>query len=167
MDKKYYCTSCKNFTSIALKKGNGWIELILYLFYLIPGIIYSIWRRSGEPNVCPICKSDTLIPSSMATIKDNALKREERTCPYCAEVVLIDAKICKHCKSNIELCEDEKTNFKQNLTSFSNNNLQSPTNSNDLKSNRDYTKDFFQENPKLLISLLIIGLILFINMIMK
>lgn len=42
-------------------KGNGAIELILWLF-ILPGLIYSIWRSSSRHKVCPQCKSPTLIP---------------------------------------------------------------------------------------------------------
>lgn len=167
MDKKYYCISCKNFTLAPLKKGNGWIELILYLFYLIPGVIYSIWCRSGEPSVCPICQADGLILASMAKIEDDLLNREERSCSYCAEIVLIDAQICKHCKSNIGLTEDEKIKFRQTLTSSSDTNVQKNINyRNDILAENN-NKKFIEEHSKLLIVFLLIGLILFINIIIN
>lgn len=34
--------------------GNGWIEALLWVLWLFPGLIYSIWRRSG-PGVCASC----------------------------------------------------------------------------------------------------------------
>jgi hypothetical protein len=40
--------------------GSGWIELILYLFYFVPGLLYSIWRRS-KGVICPSCKTPTMI----------------------------------------------------------------------------------------------------------
>lgn len=43
----YCCNSRHNHATVARMKGNGWIEAVLYLFYLVPGISYSIWRRSG------------------------------------------------------------------------------------------------------------------------
>jgi len=66
--KKFYCNNCMNYSPKALRKGSGWIEFILYLCYLIPGIIYSIWRRSGAPNVCPLCKTVGLIPADAVQI---------------------------------------------------------------------------------------------------
>lgn len=119
MAGQYYCNSCKNFTSEALRKGSGWIEFILYFFYLAPGVIYSIWRRSDEPNVCPVCKKDALIPASMANPIDNETGsneiRIERECPYCAEKILLKAKVCKHCGGNIE------SEFSQNEVQINNN----------------------------------------------
>jgi hypothetical protein len=41
--------------------GSGWIELILYLFYFVPGLLYSIWRRSKGSVICPYCKTPTMI----------------------------------------------------------------------------------------------------------
>lgn len=84
----YYCTSCNTYLPRAGKKGNGWIELVLYLFYIFPGIIYSIWRRVGNSNVCPKCKSTSVISASAGT---------HVKCPDCKELVLRDASKCKHC----------------------------------------------------------------------
>lgn len=41
--------------------GSGWIELVLWLAWLVPGIIYSIWRRGGRP-ACRSCGSRALLP---------------------------------------------------------------------------------------------------------
>lgn len=42
--------------------GNGWIELVLWLAYLVPGLIYSIWRRSKSRLTCGACGSRDLVP---------------------------------------------------------------------------------------------------------
>lgn len=101
---KYYCNFCQHYTNDANMKGSGWIELVLYLFYIIPGIIYSIWRRSGEPNICPLCNSVGLIPAHLVPIEANdepEETRDEIECPYCAEKILAKAKICKHCGKDV------------------------------------------------------------------
>lgn len=85
---QYHCTNCSSYFAYPKKKGSGWIELVLYLFYIVPGIIYSIWRRSGNSNKCPHCGSTHVISAATGThIK----------CPDCAELVLADARKCKHC----------------------------------------------------------------------
>ena len=101
---KYYCNACHNFTPHALKKGNGWIELVLYLMYIVPGIIYSIWRRSGAPNVCPLCRAASLVPAAVAKpISANVMQnsRDEVDCPFCAEKILARANVCKHCGKQV------------------------------------------------------------------
>jgi hypothetical protein len=85
---RFYCTNCKAYSPYARTKGSGWIELVLYLCYLIPGVIYSIWRRSGNSKLCPTCKQATLISAESGT---------HVKCPDCAELVLREARKCKHC----------------------------------------------------------------------
>ena len=98
----YFCSSCKNTTVTPMMRGNGWIELVLYFVYIIPGVIYSFWRRSGPPNVCPICKTEGLVPAALAQ-PDSSREpaRAERECPHCAERILVHAKVCKHCGNKI------------------------------------------------------------------
>jgi len=45
-------------------KGSPWIEILLWLCFLVPGIIYTIWRCSGDIRVCPACESRGLIPAN-------------------------------------------------------------------------------------------------------
>ena len=43
-------------------RGSGSITLILLCFYLIPGIIYMIWRRGDKTEICQKCHGKNLIP---------------------------------------------------------------------------------------------------------
>lgn len=54
--------------------GSGWIELILWLCYIVPGLIYSIWRRSKKRPTCAQCGSRDLVP--LATPAGKALVRQ-------------------------------------------------------------------------------------------
>ena len=36
------------------------------------------------------------------TISRKQGSRIERKCPFCAELILVDAKLCKHCRSKVE-----------------------------------------------------------------
>lgn len=58
------CVSCKNcgHTGWSKTKGSIWITLVLAFFFLVPAIIYEIWRRSGL-GVCENCGSDLVMPS--------------------------------------------------------------------------------------------------------
>jgi hypothetical protein len=64
------CTSC-GFVGEpkAITRGSFWIEVILWLCFIIPGLIYSLWRLSSRHDGCPSCGQTTLIPatSPMAT----------------------------------------------------------------------------------------------------
>ena len=41
--------------------GSGWIELVLWLCWLAPGLIYSIWRRRQPKPTCSACGSLELV----------------------------------------------------------------------------------------------------------
>jgi hypothetical protein len=42
--------------------GSLGMEIALWLFFLVPGVIYSVWRLSARAKVCPSCGSGELIP---------------------------------------------------------------------------------------------------------
>lgn len=57
------CTSCGYVGEpIAITKGSIWIEVVLWLCFLVPGLIYSIWRLSTRYDGCPSCGQTTIIP---------------------------------------------------------------------------------------------------------
>jgi hypothetical protein len=43
-------------------KGSIFVELILWIFLIIPGVIYSIWRLSSRYDACPKCAAPHMIP---------------------------------------------------------------------------------------------------------
>lgn len=57
---------CKQCGTVAYPKsdtpGSVLIELVLWLCFIIPGIIYSLWRISRRRNVCAACNSPELVP---------------------------------------------------------------------------------------------------------
>jgi hypothetical protein len=59
------CTSCGYVGEPkTITKGSIAIEIVLWLCFLIPGLIYSIWRLSSRHDGCPSCSQTTLIPVS-------------------------------------------------------------------------------------------------------
>lgn len=64
MAKQYVCTSC-GFVGLPKRtaKGSLGIEIILWLCFLVPGLIYSMWRLASYHNACPECKNVSMIPA--------------------------------------------------------------------------------------------------------
>lgn len=61
------CTRCHEIGEARMElAGNGLVELALWLLLLVPGIIYSIWRRSSRHPVCQSCGSTELVPIDSA-----------------------------------------------------------------------------------------------------
>lgn len=63
MAKKSICTMC-GYVGYPRRKASGscLIEAILWLCFIIPGIIYTIWRLTSKSIICPKCKNTSMIP---------------------------------------------------------------------------------------------------------
>ena len=60
---EYICTSCGYIGDPERHtKGSFLIEIILWFFFLIPGLIYTIWRHKNRYSSCPQCDKETMIP---------------------------------------------------------------------------------------------------------
>lgn len=63
MAKELVCTQCGTVGyGKTLTKGSIIIELILWLCFLVPGLVYSIWRLTSRVVVCKVCENPSLIP---------------------------------------------------------------------------------------------------------
>lgn len=80
------------------------ILVILLLCYVIPGIVFAAWAYGKYK--CPECgaigksvRSDT----PLQPVEQRRLEgvRQERSCPWCAEQILVQAKVCKHCGRDV------------------------------------------------------------------
>ena len=57
------CTSCGSGASGRTKTpGSFWIEVLLWISFIVPGVIYSVWRLTARKRVCEYCSAGTLIP---------------------------------------------------------------------------------------------------------
>ena len=64
MKKEYICKTCGYVGEAEMiTKGYFLLEIILYFFWIIPGLCYTIWRLSTQyKGHCPECHNDTMIP---------------------------------------------------------------------------------------------------------
>ena len=58
------CRNCETYgyPVYGATKGSALITVILFCFFIIPGVIYAIWRNTGRRMVCAHCGSAALVP---------------------------------------------------------------------------------------------------------
>ena len=71
------CTTCGSVDCVKTHTpGNIIFEVGLWLRVLLPGFVYSMWRRNGRKTVCGACGSATLVgaltPTGRRTLADKA-----------------------------------------------------------------------------------------------
>ena len=60
---KLICSNCGTLGKPKLiTKGSLLIEIVLWLCFLIPGLIYTIWRHNTRTKGCRSCGAENLIP---------------------------------------------------------------------------------------------------------
>jgi hypothetical protein len=63
MSEEVVCVSCGYVGEPrTITKGTMGVEVILWLCFVIPGLIYSVWRMSSRHDGCPSCGQTVLIP---------------------------------------------------------------------------------------------------------
>lgn len=50
----------------------------MWLFFIIPGLIYSVWRQSSYHKACPVCGGTNLIPID-SPVGQKLLKEQGKT----------------------------------------------------------------------------------------
>ena len=61
--KKFICRECGYIgRKKSIRPGSTFIELILILTAVIPGIFYQLWRNSSKKEICPQCNSQNMVP---------------------------------------------------------------------------------------------------------
>lgn len=72
-NKNMICSSCGSRGQAKnAVKGSLLVELVMWLCFLLPGLIYSIWRLSSKQKVCRTCGASTLVPLDTPVGKDLA-----------------------------------------------------------------------------------------------
>jgi hypothetical protein len=59
------CASCGSLTKgKTVAPGSFGLELLLWLFLLLPGILYSAWRLTAKYRGCEFCGGRELVPAA-------------------------------------------------------------------------------------------------------
>ena len=62
---KHICKSCGSTMGVKkITKGSLLIEIVLWCFFIVPGVIYSIWRLTSKYDACKACNSPEIIPTN-------------------------------------------------------------------------------------------------------
>ena len=65
MSDEMVCTACGHVgATTKVTKGHFGLELLLWLCFLLPGLIYSVWRLTTRYQACPVCGNAQLLPRS-------------------------------------------------------------------------------------------------------
>jgi len=64
MKGKQICSNCGHAgMPVSVTKGSFAIELVLWICFLLPGLIYSLWRLTSKADCCARCGSAALVPT--------------------------------------------------------------------------------------------------------
>jgi len=55
------CPNC-GFIGKGQRKGALILELALWMCFLLPGLIYTVWRYTGKKSVCKACGCKDMLP---------------------------------------------------------------------------------------------------------
>lgn len=47
---------------VVITKGQFWVEVAMWLLFILPGVVYSVWRLASRVDGCASCGSQNLIP---------------------------------------------------------------------------------------------------------
>lgn len=61
--RRIHCPNCHyQGKSKTYTPGTFVVELVLWLCFLLPGLIYSLWRVSAKYQGCPVCRWRHVMP---------------------------------------------------------------------------------------------------------
>lgn len=66
----HVCTECgSQVRPKSITPGSMITELFCWLLFLLPGLIYSLWRIASRYKGCPVCGSKSVIPLGSPTAR--------------------------------------------------------------------------------------------------
>ena len=61
-DKAQICADCGSREDPVLaNRGMLWVEILMWLSLILPGVIYSVWRRARRRWVCSYCGNPSMV----------------------------------------------------------------------------------------------------------
>jgi predicted RNA-binding Zn-ribbon protein involved in translation (DUF1610 family) len=98
---KYYCKNC-GFRGRPFKfvPGSLLLEILLWLCFLLPGIIYTGLRRTKAYYGCPACRAPSMIPESsylVPRINTQGPVQRSQFCGSCGQTLAPGATFCANC----------------------------------------------------------------------
>jgi hypothetical protein len=64
---------------VLIKEGNVFLEILLWLLIVVPGVFYTAWRQSCRYYGCPNCKAKKMAPVNSLRGKELMRKKERAT----------------------------------------------------------------------------------------
>ncbi len=57
------CVNCGTIgTPKTVTKGSISTEIVLWLFFIVPGVLYSLWRLTTRAKACRSCGAENMVP---------------------------------------------------------------------------------------------------------
>ncbi len=109
-----YCTQCGFVgTETRYRTGSTFIEILLYCFFILPGVFYSLIRSKGAYRGCPTCGAHNMVPldspvakqalsaKTVTQVVPQSIAIAETTairfCTYCGTQVPAVSRYCGGC----------------------------------------------------------------------
>jgi len=101
-----YCVDC-GFVGkpIYITPGTRSMEVGLWLFFVVPGIIFSAWRRLASYQECALCGKRHIVPKD-SLVAQAALRKLSPPpavspwfCTACGEPIFSGGSFCERCEA--------------------------------------------------------------------
>lgn len=85
--------------------GTLGMEICLWLLFVFPGVVYTLWRYFGSRQICAKCGHKRIVPTDSA-VAQAVLRRLSPTaargrwfCMACGEPIFSEGSLCARCES--------------------------------------------------------------------